>query len=246
MSEEIDTRVAADLHPGVVKALDCYDEDTETILGPTVAAFAEAYNGIGKVHDAKEKARTNPTWNDARQLIETDNFGQAVFAGIAKRFDGAANNLKTVIGGIEKEFAAPIESKAAGIVAQEIRSHVKGLKTAERMTFVQAAIKDVDQRTATAILGAPPYLSGIDGETQAVLTRMYHEHHEPVKTKRLKAAQAGLDLVENRGGVVHTQLAKAIGCIEERNDRGIVTRRIYAKELKTAKAAAEKAFVLGA
>jgi len=26
-----------------------------------VTAFAEAYRGIGKVDDAKEKARTNPT-----------------------------------------------------------------------------------------------------------------------------------------------------------------------------------------
>ena len=250
MSEEIDTRVAPDLHPGNVKALDCYDEDTETILGPTVAAFTEAYTGIAKVHDAKEKATTNPTWNDARQLIETDAFGQKVFTQIAKRFDSAAANLKTVIGGIEREFAAPIESKAAGTIAAEIRAHVKGLKTSERMAFVQAAIQDGDQRTATAILGAPSYLSGLDRDLQTTLTRIYHEHHEPVKAKRLRAAQAGLELIENRGGLVHTQLAKAIGCIEVTqegpNGRRIVTRRIFAKELKDKKSAAEAAFVLGA
>ncbi|WP_186402204.1 hypothetical protein [Sphingopyxis sp. P1IMeth2] len=246
MSDNIDTRVAADLHPGVVKALDSYDEDTETILGPTVAAFTEAYTGIGRVHDAKEKAATNPTWNEARQLIETDAFGQKVFAQIAKRFDSAASNLKVVIAGIEKEFSSPIESKAAGMIAAEIRSHVKGLKIGERLAFVQAAIKDGDQRTATAILGAPSYLSGLDRDMQATLTRIYHEHHEPVKAKRLRAAQAGLDLLESRGGAVHTQLAKAVGCIEVRNDRGIVTRRILAKELKDKKSAAEQAFVLDA
>lgn len=246
MSDEIDTRVAADLHPGNIKSLDCYDEDTETILGPTVAAFTEAYTGIRKVHDAKAKAATNPTWNEARQLIETDAFGQKVFAQIAKRFDGAAANLNVVIAGIEREFANPIESKAAGIIAQEIRLHVKGLKTGERMTFVQAAIKDGDQRTATAILGAPSYLSGLNSDMQTTLTRMYHEHHEPVKAKRLRAAQAGLEMIGNRGGLVHTQLSKAIGCIEERNDRGIVTRRIFAKELKDKKSAAERAFVLDA
>ena len=245
MSEEIDTRVAPDLHPGNVKALDCYDEDTETILGPTVAAFTEAYIGIAKVHDAKEKARTNPTWNEARQLIETDAFGQKVFAQVAKRFDSTAANLKTVIGGIEKEFSVPIESKASGTIAAEIRAHAKGLTTGERMKFVQSAIKDGDQRTATAILGAPAYLSGLDRGMQTTLTRIYHEHHEPMKAKRLRAAQAGLDLIENRGGLVHTQLEKAIGCIELRTDRGVVTRRIFAKELKDKKSAAEAAFVLG-
>lgn len=103
---------------------------------------------------------------------------------------------------------------------------------------------------ATAILGAPSYLSGFDRDLQSTLTRMYHEHHEPVKAKRLRAAQAGLELIENRGGLVHTQLAKAIGCIEVTqegpNGRRIVTRRIFAKELKDKKLAAEAAFVLDA
>lgn len=244
MSEEIDTRVAADLHPGVVKGLDCYDDDTATVLGPTVNAFSTAYMGIGQVHDAKEKARTNPTWNEAAALIHTDDFGQKVFAKVAGQFDSAAANLRVVITGIENEFSAPIESKAAGLVAGEIRTHVKGLKTGERMTFVMAAISDGDTRSATAVLGAPSYLSGLDRDAQTVLTRMYHEHHEPVKAKRLRAAQSGLELIENRGGLVHTQLAKAIGAIEVRNDHGIVTRRIYANELRSAKTEAEKAFVL--
>ena len=47
MSEEIDTRVAADLHPGVVTALEDYDEDTETILGPTVASFSPGHGAHG-------------------------------------------------------------------------------------------------------------------------------------------------------------------------------------------------------
>ena len=244
MSEEIDTRVLADLHPGVVKGLDCYDDDTATVLGPTVAAFTEAYAGIGKVHDAKAKAQTNPTWNEAAALIHTDDFGQKVFATVARQFDSAAANLRVVISGIEHEFAAPIESKAAGLVAGEIRAHVKGLKTGERMAFVMAAISDGDTRSATAVLGAPSYLSGLDRDAQTVLTRMYHEHHQPLQAKRLKAAQVGLDLIENRGGLVFTQIEKAIGAIEVRNDHGIVTRRIYAKTLRSAKTEAEKAFVL--
>ena len=39
---------------------------------------------------------------------------------------------------------------------------MKGLKVTERMAFVQAAITDGDIRSATAVLGAPAYLSGLD------------------------------------------------------------------------------------
>ena len=48
MADEIGTRVAADLHPGVVTGLDSYDDDTATNLAPTVTAFTGAYRGNRK------------------------------------------------------------------------------------------------------------------------------------------------------------------------------------------------------
>jgi hypothetical protein len=233
MSEEIDPRVSQSLHPVNVRHLDVYDEETASILGATETAFSEAYIGIGQVHTARDKAATNPTWNEAQQLLQTADFSEKVFARVAKRFDAAAANLNTIIKGIEAELSAPVEARAAYGLATEIRGHVKGLSTEERMAFVQKAIAANDIRTAESILGAPSFLSGLTDEMQAVLTRMFHAKHNPLKEKRLKAAKAGLDLIVERSGLVHAELEKAVGAAPHK-----------IQKIRFARSAAEAAFVL--
>ena len=232
MSEEIDTRVTPSLHPLNVRELDGYDDETAILLGPTETAFSEAYNGIGAVHAAREAAALNPTWNEAHQLIETDNFAEKQFKKIARQFDNVSANLNTVVKSIETELTAPIESKGAHTLATEIRRYVAELPDNERMAFVQQAIKDNDQRTATAILGGPAYLSGITTDMQSVLTRMYHTHHNPRQAKRLKAAQGALTLIGERAGLVFSQLSKAVGAPPHK-----------IAKLRAAKSAAEKHFI---
>lgn len=211
MDEEIDTRVTPALHPINVRDLDEWGEDTASILGPAETAFSEAYMGIAQVHTAREKALSNETWTEAQALLQTADFSDKVFEKVAKRFDAVTKTLNTIVEGIETELNAPIEVKAADTLASEIRSHVKGLPTGERMTFVQQAIEADDRRTAESILGAPAFLSGLDADMQAVLTRMFHAKHNPLKEKRLKAAKAGLELIEKRQGLVFTELEKAVG-----------------------------------
>ena len=160
MSGEIDVRVTPSLHPTNVQKIDGYGDDTKHLLAATETAFSEAYIGIGQVHDARAAAARNPTWNEAGQLIQTHNLGERVFTRIAKHFDAALGNLNRGIASIEAELSAPIASSAALRVATEIRAHVKGLKATERMAFVQQAIRDSDQRTATAILANPTMREG--------------------------------------------------------------------------------------
>jgi hypothetical protein len=63
----------------------------------------------------------------------------------------------------------------------------------------------------SSILGAQPYLSGIDAATRAALTRMWHEKANPIAAKRLRAMQVARDLILDRSGLLHTQLQKAVG-----------------------------------
>lgn len=232
MSEEIDTRVSPSLHPSNVREVGGYDDETATLLGSTETAFSEAYDGIGAVHAARDAAAGNPTWNEAHQLIETDNFAQKQFKRIAGRFDSVSANLSTVVKSIETELSAPIESKGSLTLATEIRRYVADLPDNKRMTFVQQAINDNDQRTATAILGGPAYLSGITTDMQSVLTRMYHEHHSPLQAKRLKAAKGALALIGERAGLVFSQLSNAVGAPPHK-----------IAKLRAAKTAAEKHFI---
>jgi hypothetical protein len=83
------------------------------------------------------------------------------------------------------------------------------------------------------VLAAPAYLSGIDPAMQASLLRMWHVKQNPVKEKRLRAMQAALDLVGQRGGLVFKELERAVGAPPHK-----------VKALREAKTAAEKAFVM--
>lgn len=232
MSEEVDTRVSLSLHSRNVREIDGYDEDTATLLAPTETAFSEAYNGIGAVHDARAAAAKNPTWNEAHQLIEVDNLAQKQLRNIAARFDNVTANLNKTVTSIEADLAVPIQSQSSQALSGEIRSYVADLPDGKRMAFVQQAITDNDTRTASAVLGGPAYLSGISSDMQSVLTRMYHEHHEPLKAKRLRAAQGALSLIGERAGLVFSQLEKAVGASPHK-----------IAKLRAAKSAAEKHFV---
>ncbi len=211
MSEPIDSRVSPSLHPINVRELDGYDSETETLLGITEGAFAEAYQGLSEIHDARIKAAANPTWTEAQQLVQVDDFAQAQVKRITGRLDSAAANLQNVVTSIEQELTAPVENSAGGLVSTEIRAHVKAMKDEERFGFVRAAILSDDKRTATAILGAPSYLSGLTAEMQEVLTRMFHEQHQPVQAKRLKAAKGALDLIAERKPLILLESSKAVG-----------------------------------
>lgn len=233
MPTEIDIKITPALHPDNVKEIDGYDDDTAPVLAPTMTAFDEAYQGIGAVLNAREKAKTNPTWNEAQQVIHTQDLADKVLSKITRGFDSVRGRLVQGIEHLEKELSAPVESKAAHVVATEIRAHVKGLTTDKRMALVRQAIDEGDHITATAVLGAPAYLSGLDPKMQAVLLRQYHERHNPAMAKRLKAMIGAREMIERNAPLVFGQMEKAVGMAPHK-----------VKRLRDAKNAAEQAFIL--
>lgn len=235
MSESIDVRITPSLHPINVRELDGYDDDTATILSMTESAFANAYEQLGKVFDASEAARSDPTLTEAAATLKAADYADRAFSGIARQFDSAAANLKVIADGIERELSTPVESRASNSLSAEIRAYVAKLPEGERMSFVMRAIKDSDVRTASAVLGGPAYLSGLTHDMQAILTRQFHETHQPMQAKRLKAAKAGLDLIGERAGLVFSVIQSAIGSNHQK------VARFRAAAAKTAKAFAPEA-----
>lgn len=233
MSDAIDTRITPSLHADNVDQVEGYDEDTAPYLATTKTAFSEAYQGVAQVLDARAAAAKNPAWNDASQLIMSQEFADKVFVRIAKKMDGAKAALDKGIAHIEAELSAPVTAKAAVSVAGEIRAYSKSLETGERIGFIQRAIAEGDEATVSSLLGAPPYLSGLTAEMQSLYVRQWHERNSPAVSKRLKAMNGARDLIVNRGGLVHSELTKAIGAPPHK-----------VAALRAAKTAAEKAFVL--
>lgn len=233
MADEIDTRVTPSFHPDTVRAIDAYDDDTASVLAGTEAAFNEAYIAVGRVHDAREAAKTNPTWNEAQQVIATQDLADKLTLSLAKRFDSATAGLTRVIAGLESDLSQPLEGRGVGAMSGEIRSYIHSLPEGQRMGFIQKAIEAGDERTVGAVLGGVPYLSGITPEVQAMLLRLYHEKTNPKAARQLRAAKAGLELIGQRGGLLFAEMEKAVGA-----------KQAKVQKLRAAKAAAEKSFVV--
>ncbi|BBN89851.1 hypothetical protein [Azospira sp. I09] len=233
MTDNVDHRITPSLHPENVKSIDGFDEQTAPYLAPTMTAFSTAYEGVRAVLAAKEAAAANPTWNEAQQIIHTDDFAQKHLARITKSFDVTRSNLDKAIVALEQQLTTPIESKAAASIAGEIRAFVRDMPTEKRHAFIQQALDAADHVTLGAVLGSPPYLSGLDANFQAVYVRHYHERNSPELAQRLKAMKGAKQMIEERAGLVFESMARAVGAPPHK-----------AAALRKAKTAAEQAFVL--
>lgn len=230
---KISTKVTPALHPENIKTLDDYDEDTAPYLGQVETAFSEAYEGIKAVWLASEKAKTNPTWNEAQQMIHTDDFAQKKLSRITRQFDSAMSNLNKSIESMEQQLTTPLQQSGNSSLAAEIRAHVKTLPLAERTKFLEEAHRSGDHVTLCAVLAAPGYLSGLSESERQVRTRMHHEATAPAVAKKVKVMKAARTMMEERGGLVFGQIEAAVGAPAHK-----------VKALREAKTQAEAAFIL--
>ena len=233
MTDEVSTLVTPSLHPQNVTKIDGYSEETAPVLAPTEEALRLAYRSVEDVFKARAAADQNPTWNEAAAAIATQDYADKVFSKIARSFDSTRDRLVKGIASLEKELSAPVESKAAQSVSEEVRRHFKSLSTEKRIGQLRKAIVDGDHTTATAVLGVPSYLSGFTDEMKAVMLRDYHTRHNPHAANRLKAMEGARALLESRSSLVFSELERAVGMPPHK-----------VKKLREAKDAAEQAMVL--
>lgn len=251
MSDEIDTRVSLDLDPEVVMAtIEDYDEDTASYLSPAKTAFTEAYNALRAIHDAKAAAEADLTLNPAGALLKTDDYANRRMVGkVYPLWDAASASLSSKVEAWDKEMSKEVVSKASERVSTEIRSHFFALKTGERMMAISKAIKDGDDVVASAVLGAPAMLSGLDEDMKAVLLREYHDKFNPAMAKRLRAAKSGLAQIDGKLELLRRELTKAVGVYEEatedRQGRRIVTKRLTPGQLRAMKGKSDAPFAVG-
>lgn len=230
---KVSTQVTPALHPENIKKLDGYDEDTAPYLGQVETAFSEAYEGIKAVWLATEKAKTNPTWNEAQQMIQTDDFAQKKLSRITRQFDSALSNLNKSIESMEQQLTTPLQQSGNSSLAAEIRAHVKTLPLAERTKFLEEAHRTDDHVTLCAVLAAPGYLSGISETERQIRTRLHHEATAPAVARRVQVMKAARTMMEERAGLVFGQMEKAVGAAPHK-----------VKALREAKTQAEQAFII--
>lgn len=216
MANEIDVRVSLDLDPeAAMGTIVDYDDDTSSYVEPAKKAFTEAYNVLRAIHDAKTAVAEDPTLTEAGALLKVADFAdKRMIAKVYPAWDAASTSLNSKVEAWEKEMSKEVVSQASQQVSSEVRAHFKGLKTGERMVAISQAIREGDSVVASAVLGAPAMLSGIDEEMKQILLREYHERFNPGLTKRLRAVTAARDLIDGKLGVLRKEVSKAVGTIK--------------------------------
>ena len=75
----INSAVTPSLHPQAVASLSDHDDQTSGHLHQVVEAFQLAYEGVGKVHRARDAAQADPTMTAAIVVLRTADTADRTF-----------------------------------------------------------------------------------------------------------------------------------------------------------------------
>lgn len=233
MSDDIDIRVSADLNPGTLLGLEDVTEQTAPFIAPAVDAFRSAHKFIIAIHEVRDAAFADPTLTEAAALLKADDYARSKLAGVTKKFDAAAQQLKTSIAYIEGELAQPVKERASVMISGEVRAALKAATPDDRGEILERALAERDHEVLSAALGGPPMLSGMSKAQHAFFLRRYNELREPEKTARLRAMIAARDHLMARASVVFKDMDRAVGGIPVHDQRtGRVVREIKPQEIR--------------
>lgn len=134
-----------------------------------------------------------------------EEFREAVsvaFERVALVTDRRERELGDYLTALDTKIEAAITDPRARLpdalaLAGEVRAHVKGLKDGERFGFVHAAIRDGDLATVSAVINAPPFLSGLQPEEVAQLRIAAAQKFAPLETAQRQAVATVAERVRN-------------------------------------------------
>jgi hypothetical protein len=200
------------LHPACIRAIKGFDDTTAGYVAPAMEAFETAHAGTQSIIDARAKVMLNDAWSPERKLLELAGLAEKQQLRATKSFDAARTRLIQGRTALEESLSKPLTQDAnAGTINSEIRVHMKSLKTEDRHKLLDEATKAQDATTLRAVLSAPSYLTGISEDERALRISMYNRMTQPAIAQRVDVMRKAVELIENRGPMILTQVEAALG-----------------------------------
>lgn len=208
---DLDINVAPDLHPDTFLNLDGVDNETAPLIAPAVEAFESAYSYIGGIHQIRAAAFADPTLTPEAALLRTDDHARAKLTAVTRKIDGAIAQLTKTIDAYNADLSSSVKAMAGERVSSEVRALMQ--KSNDRVALLEKALADKDEEVLSAVLGAPPMLSGLTREMHAAFLLKFNQMRKPETSKRLKAMVAARTRLEQQGGLVLREMERAVGGI---------------------------------
>ena len=224
MSTEVSSRVSPDLHPDTFLAQVGVDSETAPFVASATEAFESAYAFLGSIHSYRDAAFSDPELTPEGALLKVDDYAHSKLAAVTQKFDGTAARFSRTIAAFEADLSSSVKAMASERVSGEIRSHIKNAGP-DRVKLMEQALAEKDEDVLSAVLGAPPMLSGLTKELHATFLVAFNRLRKPETTKRLDALTAARAQLEAKGGLLLREMERAIGSVPiTMVDRAGVTR----------------------
>lgn len=174
LSIPVHTGIIADYHPDTIKGI-------SPAVATTQRALTPAYDYLGKILDAEKIIRNK---------LDLAKHARPMFDKIGRSLEEGIRFLDLQKSTAEKTLNEKLTAAKNAPQAAEIRAHFKNSKSP--LTELTNLIRSGDRQTAAAVLGAPPYLSGLTDEHAQLLRTMAEETLEPELMAHRNEAEAGI------------------------------------------------------
>ncbi|MFG6458730.1 hypothetical protein [Roseateles sp. BYS96W] len=207
------------LAPGNITGLDGYEEFGGWGLEHVVNAMDGLHTACANIIEARKSLQADPTLTDAARAIAVGDLADKLTAKVSKSVDVSLATLKKTIAAERAELSKPLAAAVSPELGREIREHVKSLKPAERIGFLQAQAKAGDATTLSAVLKAPSYLSGVEPALLTTLNGELNRALNPQAVKRLAMLEQAEARLTQAGSIFLASAERAVGV-----KRGVVAK----------------------
>jgi hypothetical protein len=136
-------------------------------LDPRLSRTDRATKALGDIQSVWTKFKEMADGPMPR--AELARHADAAMKRVSKAIDETNTALVADLGGLRDRIDAALTPRVEPALAVQIRDHHRALSTTARFERLRAAIEAGDSTTVSAVLGAPPYLSGLDDAAMATL-----------------------------------------------------------------------------
>jgi hypothetical protein len=187
---------------------------------PTIKEMMVAMEGMGTtwgaILDARDKNDRNPLRTSMANKKATYDYAWQAVQPYLKAADRLSAAGTAEAERLEQAILKPLRDTAKSPLAAEARRHVKALRDEDRSEFLHVAIRNGDDFTVAAALGAPYYLSGLNESAAAVLLQNWQRSRHAETTEHIAALRGASEFIMAAGSTLLNAVTKLVDVEEIR------------------------------
>lgn len=194
----------------VITSIENFDEN-DPALAQARNAFSDATETLKKIAATRDPLSKDTSKTLEQKLLLMAPLTEKAQERVSRKFDNALKSLTSLAQSVDEGLNKPLEQTTHSALCVEIRSYIRNLPKDKRDAFVNDAVTRGDMQVMQSVLGAPAYLSEVSEERKAMWLRQYRERANPIDVMRLAIYRRAIELVQERGPLLHGEFEKVLG-----------------------------------